>query len=78
MSIACQEVRIPPAVRIQRALSLAADELSVASLEDVIALASELCQIQIYPDFAVNYFRQEHQSYSVTQVRDKFLVQTLP
>lgn len=78
MSIACQEVRLPPALRMQRALRLAAEELCVASLEDVISLASAFCKLRIYPDFAVDYFRQEYQDFTVTKVRGKLLVRTLP
>ncbi len=78
MSIACQEVRLPPALRMQRALRLAAEELAVASLEDVIGLAQAFCKLRIYPDFAVDFFRQEYQDFIISEVRGRFLVRALP
>lgn len=74
MSIACLEARVPPAVRIERALRLAAEELSVASLDDIIALASEYCQMNVWPETAIRFFTREYDSYAVSEVGDRVLI----
>jgi hypothetical protein len=74
MSIACLEARVPPAVRIERALRIAAEELTVASLDDVIALASELCQMQVWPQTALRFFTREYDSFQVTEVGERVLI----
>ena len=78
MSVACQEVRLPPALRMQRALRLAAEELCVASVEDIIGLAQAFCKLRIWPDFAVDYFRQEYQDFDVREIKGRVLIRTRP
>jgi hypothetical protein len=63
---------------MQRALRLAAEELSVANVEDIIALAQAFCKLRIWPDFAIDFFRQEYQDFTIDKVRGRFLVRTLP
>jgi hypothetical protein len=71
------ESRLPPSVRRNRALMLAAEELGGGELDEIVALASTICNMRIWPDEALDYFRAEeghfevHTSLGIPQVRLK-------
>lgn len=77
MNVLCQEARMPPAVRAQRALRLATEELGCGSLQDILSLASELVKFTIYPDFALDFFRYEYQDFQITESKSGIKIKVL-
>lgn len=72
------EGRLPQSVRIHRALALAVDELGTGSLEDVISLASAICNLTVWEDTAIEYFRSEPGEYQLTNDRGRTVVRLRP
>lgn len=59
------EARLPPAVRRNRALALAVEELGAGELEDILGLASAICNLRVWPDAAIDYFRSQPDLYEI-------------
>lgn len=61
------EARLPVAVRRNRALALAVEELGAGELEEIVSLASAICNLRVWPDAAIDYFRGEPGQYDIRQ-----------
>ncbi len=74
MSIYCREPRIPPAVRMCRALRVAAEEVCDAPLVEIIALAEQIARLNISVDFALDWLRIEGGDYDLDNDGDTMIV----